>query len=611
MITFFKDLPLLDKILNSSYRIMLTLLAMCSVYSLNFILPTNSFYSDSASSEDNTFTAGYWIPELSYSISPAAPDGEDDWYVTRPCVTLSANIHGSTDDITIYYEFSNDGNPVAGGTVYGGTCVSIPDGEWNFQAQAVNDENPSDWKSNSISFPVKVDTGNPGVAPVSGSWTRQTKNIKMRWPASEDAVSGIAGYRFEISGPGDGSAYREPFASCGLIETNYVPNSGKCFDSDDMQLTKDGEYKRRVKAIDKAGNESDWSEPHSLYLDTAAPVTKAVSAELGTDDPQIIKVTYDAGDNAGGAGIKSVSLYYRLDNGSGFGDWKLYDSESEGDYFSFNAAATGAGNYEFYTVGEDKADDLDGSYMTKGNGDDGKGNVEVKKPESAEVSIKIETPVEVATGSPVQGGSPAPETDVTDTTAGISSGENAVIPAANKTSVENKDKNVNEKTKGQAADTIDKIANEDQTAPTSRVKKIKERTGKKNARKFKFTLSARDAGSGVAETVVYYRKGDEDWKKLGETDTDIFKTGKLDRGEYEFYTLAEDKAGNQEQKDNPKPEARITITKDKVTVKILTGDEKAKKAKHKSKKKAKKGKIDKSAADKKKSPSNNKKRKKK
>lgn len=145
---------------------------------------TNAFFMDTATSSGNTMTAGYWIPTLHMTVSPETPDGADGFYKTAPCVTLVADINGDNSGITIYYKFSNDGNPISGGTKYStSVCVSIPDGDpSNFEAQAVNDKN-SVWVSNIVSESFKVYTSAKSGEVVINEvmWMGSTKSSSDEW----------------------------------------------------------------------------------------------------------------------------------------------------------------------------------------------------------------------------------------------------------------------------------------------------------------------------------------------------------------------------------------------------------------------------------------------
>ncbi len=71
-------------------------------------------------------------------------DDDSDDSDESPCITLTTSL----PDTDIYYEFSNDGNPLDDGEVYDThtKCLIIPKGKRFLQAQAVRQENEN-WKS--------------------------------------------------------------------------------------------------------------------------------------------------------------------------------------------------------------------------------------------------------------------------------------------------------------------------------------------------------------------------------------------------------------------------------------------------------------------------------
>jgi predicted ribosomally synthesized peptide with SipW-like signal peptide len=146
---------------------------------------TNAAFTDTAMVSGNTFTAGYWIPTLHMSVNPAVPDGEDGFYKTTPCVTLTADINGVVGGTTIYYKFSNDGDPVTGGLAYLGSCIPIPDGDpTHFEAVAVNNDN-ANWKSAVTTREFQVDTLNVvksgDVVINEVMWMGSSGNEKDQW----------------------------------------------------------------------------------------------------------------------------------------------------------------------------------------------------------------------------------------------------------------------------------------------------------------------------------------------------------------------------------------------------------------------------------------------
>lgn len=117
---------------------------------------TNSLFSDSSAISNSSFSAGVWIPDISMDIQYESSkkhkknkkgmkwEKEKHKYDNSPCIEL----YSSIEDSTIYYEFSDDGNPMDG-EKYDGKCIEIPKEEIYFQAVAVNNKNEN-WKSELI-----------------------------------------------------------------------------------------------------------------------------------------------------------------------------------------------------------------------------------------------------------------------------------------------------------------------------------------------------------------------------------------------------------------------------------------------------------------------------
>lgn len=175
---------------RSAFRTVFVVLAATLVWRTGTVPGTNAFFSDSAQINSNSVSAGMWIPVLSIdSVAPAAPNGTNGFYNTRPCVKLSYD-GLSFGTATILYEFSDDGDPEAGGTEYEpGTCIDIPDGNpSHFQAVAINDMN-HDWRSMVVSQDFKVDTKCPVVRlhePDDGDVLDGTGNVDIRVSLSDE-----------------------------------------------------------------------------------------------------------------------------------------------------------------------------------------------------------------------------------------------------------------------------------------------------------------------------------------------------------------------------------------------------------------------------------------
>lgn len=168
--------------LRSMENIAMVLICFTCLLSLEKIPGTNAYFNDSVKIEKNTFTAGYWIPEILATIDPAKPDGDDGWYNSTPCVTLSAKIT-DPENTKIFYSISSDKENFLENEKYGGKCVEIPDGQWNFSAHAIYDDNEK-WKSNIISQDFKVETSGiqPGDVVINEvMWMGSKDNKKDQW----------------------------------------------------------------------------------------------------------------------------------------------------------------------------------------------------------------------------------------------------------------------------------------------------------------------------------------------------------------------------------------------------------------------------------------------
>ncbi|MDP1845804.1 MAG: lamin tail domain-containing protein [Candidatus Moranbacteria bacterium] len=265
----------------SRFGLAVFLLAM--VLSFGKIQGTNSFFMDTATVAGNEISAGYWIPVLTMTVSPKNPDGQNNFYVSHPCVTLEAKLGGSVaslSEVDIFYEFSNDGNPVSGGTKYDGTCVSIPDGNPTyFQAIAVNKLN-SDWKSNVVNDQFKVDT--------------QCPVVEITNPDSGDDLSGSVEIRGTVT---DANPHHywlvienssgAKVAGPGTVNDANSFTDKKFFDWDTTAVL-DGDYKIKLEARDAAGNKcpnqapvlADPNDPNDSvdWIDVTVANTPVVSA---------------------------------------------------------------------------------------------------------------------------------------------------------------------------------------------------------------------------------------------------------------------------------------------------------------------------------------------
>lgn len=277
------------------------------ILSFGKIQGTNSFFMDTANVGGNEIGAGYWIPTLSMSVSPLSPDGDDGWYVTSPCITLT--VSGLTvGSATIYYEFSNDGDPIAGGTAYPGSCVPVPDGNpTHFQAQAVNDLNP-DWKSNIESGQFKVDTQDPVVditLPANGATV--SGSVSIKGTVTDDNPKY---YSLKIKDPLNNTIYD----SGNVLQPSSFTN--QLIHTWDTSALADGDYTIELKGRDQAGNEADDS------------IAVSVSNGPAPGDVVINEVMWSGSTNSNAD--EWIELRNMTDNSIDIGQWRIKNARHSG-----------------------------------------------------------------------------------------------------------------------------------------------------------------------------------------------------------------------------------------------------------------------------------------
>ena len=145
--------------------------------------------------------------------------------------------------------------------------VTVNEGRYTWRVKAFDlAGNESDWS------PVDsfgVDVSEPGVPelalPLNGVYLN-SDTIRFEWYSAVDSVSGVGGYWIEVSE--DSTNFGD---SVYVGDTTYV------------MVLSDTTWYWRVKAMDVAGNEGEWSEVWSFTIDTQAPeVPELVSPPNGT-----------------------------------------------------------------------------------------------------------------------------------------------------------------------------------------------------------------------------------------------------------------------------------------------------------------------------------------
>lgn len=260
-----------------------------------------------------------------------------------------------------------------------------PDGVYYWRVRACDsDNNCSAWTDPWVVTVDNIAPTKPSwVRPANNSFTRQSQNMLFDWTDSTDV--NLDGYEYENTKAG-GSTWKS-VDTCGLIIQSQFPNTqvgpgGTCINAPAASLSTDGIYTRRVRAKDKAGNYSSWSDEWTITRDTVQPSSYVDSFSVPATPLTTFNVGVTAVDLS--SGVKSIELFYRKDGGS----WT-----SNGAFTSspISFTSSGDGLYEFYSIAEDMSDDLTSADMADGtSGDNNTGNIESKSP-LVEASIIVDT----------------------------------------------------------------------------------------------------------------------------------------------------------------------------------------------------------------------------
>ncbi len=210
-------------------------------------------------------------PGVSYTLSPATPNGANGWYTSNVAldwtVENAASQTGCADET-----FSTDGT-------FTRSCTATSDGG----------------TTGPVSVTVKRDATAPNVSaalgpPPTGGFYSSPTSVTI---SSSDATSGLASTEYRVDG-GPWTAYSAP-----------------------VSVTGDGSHTVDYRATDNAGNVGSGST--TFRIDTTAPTSNAVlSGTLNLGWWRNPTVTITSNDGAGNAGIQKIE--YRLDGGA----WQTY-----------------------------------------------------------------------------------------------------------------------------------------------------------------------------------------------------------------------------------------------------------------------------------------------
>ena len=153
-----------------------------------------------------------------------------------------------------------------------------------------------------ISTPIRIDKTAPTVPTVTyngGSNSCSWKNNYNLTLNSSDSLSGVRVYQVDWTGDS---------ASNSDVTSNFIPWNGY------------SSCNNRFRAVDNAGNASEWTGVHHIHMDTEKPVH--TNWWWGTVDANIAQLYIQVTDNVG---ISRVQCPTSTQSG-GYGNWRWYDA---------------------------------------------------------------------------------------------------------------------------------------------------------------------------------------------------------------------------------------------------------------------------------------------
>ena len=196
-----------------------------------------------------------------------------------------------SDDNTNWHNYSN-------------TSTTTFKDTWSGEGNRTGYNRVCDYAGNcsTISTTIRIDKTAPTVPTVTyngGSNSCSWKNNYNLTLNSSDSLSGVRVYQVDWTGDS---------ASNSDVTSNFIPWNGY------------SSCNNRFRAVDNAGNISEWTGVHHIHMDTEKPVH--TNWWWGTVDANIAQLYIQATDNVG---ISRVQCPTSTQSG-GYGNWRWYDA---------------------------------------------------------------------------------------------------------------------------------------------------------------------------------------------------------------------------------------------------------------------------------------------
>jgi len=236
--------------------------------------------------------------ETSLTVYPEVPDGQNDWYVTTPTVSIGPSLSNATS----YYDWDS----TAPATIYTG-ALQPPSGErtlYFYSAVTGTTEAVRNQK-------FKVDTGLP-IDPVAAGSSHTTgtisndNTIDIGLAGATDAVSGLAGYAVSWK-----NTTETPPAIVGIPASQTAVTS---------PALADGAWWFNLRTRDAAGNWTSTVHLGPFLIDATPPTgTLVVNAGGANASSTAVALNLTADDGPAGTGVDKMRF---SNNGVTWSAWQ-------------------------------------------------------------------------------------------------------------------------------------------------------------------------------------------------------------------------------------------------------------------------------------------------
>ena len=219
------------------------------------------------------------IPEVTLTIDPTNPNGDNNWYTEKPTITLTANDNYDVD----HMEYQLNG--IGGAWIVYSGPVEIDNGKWQFYYRSIDTaSNVSDIGLKN----VKVDTGDPdNVKNLDATYKQDPNRIQLTWDAKDSDIDLVYIYQGKSKNFNVNSSSR--VAKNDRNDDNYS----------DYDVTPGEKYYYKIVTKDEAGNKSSVK---IISITLPLEGTQIVVTDEGTEELPVGTVLGEETNNSEGTG---------------------------------------------------------------------------------------------------------------------------------------------------------------------------------------------------------------------------------------------------------------------------------------------------------------------